>query len=156
MDAAEQTTFGIQDALDLLDAGRLPAIAIDPRQRVVRAVNATFADQLEIDPDDVEDEAVHTIVHQAHHDLVDAILSSIAQGVQLGPIRVALRLPEDEDPRGSLWARITGAHDTLGSTVIMLCKPFAEHAEIRLPDPENPDNHPGFGRIPPNPDQMGS
>lgn len=140
----------ISETLALLDEGSLPAIALDPRDRVVLAVNGTLADALGVDASELEDEAVHAIVDEKHHGLVDAILDALAEGANLGPTPVALRGPHREQPRASLWARVPGVHEIAGSSLVLLCRPFPE-AEGEGRDPLNPEGYPGFGRIPPSP-----
>ncbi len=141
-------SLGVLETLSLLDEGALPAIAIDPGQRVVRAVNGALTDELALDPGEIEDEVVHAIVDQQDHGLVDAILDALAHGANLGPTRVALRLPHMREPRMSVWSRIPGVHEAIGSTLVLLCRPLgylpARGAALVDPDPAS-----GYGRIPP-------
>lgn len=149
--SASEPGLGVSETLALLDEGSLPAIAIDPRERVVRAVNGTLAGALGVDASELEDDLVHAIVDREHHDLVDAILDALAEGANLGPTRVALNGPGLGKPRKSLWARVPGVHDVLGSTLVLLCQPYGAGVDRDLLDAQNPELYPGFGRIPPFP-----
>lgn len=152
---------GVAEALAILDEGALPAIAIDPRERVVRAVNGTLAERLDLEPGELDDETVQAIVAEEHHILVETILDALAAGANLGPTRVRLRPPRAESPRASIWARLPGAHEILGSTLVLLCHPYRLEAEAPGHEtgdaggPEDPKDvdeaeaHPGYGRIPP-------
>lgn len=145
-------SLGVSEALALLDEGALPAIAIDPRERVVRAVNGTLAGALGMEASQIEDEAVHAIVHEEHHDLVDAILVAIAEGANLGPTRVTLRPPRSEGPSPSLWSRVPGINEALGSTLVLLCQPYPAGGVPTDDEHQRaPETHPGYGRIPPSP-----
>lgn len=134
-----------------MDEGSLAAIAVDPRERVVRAVNGTLADALGVAVGDLEDEVVHAIVDEEHHGLVDAILDALAAGANLGPTRVALRPPAAEEATASVWARLPGVHELVGASVILLCQPYQTPTVQTGDAPARPQDHPGFGRIPPWP-----
>lgn len=141
----------VHRTLALLDEGGLPALALDTRERVVRSLNGSLERALSVDADEVEDEVVHAIVAEVHHDLVEAVLDAIDSGVNVGPMLISVHAPGADEARPSIWSRTPGIPEGLEATVVMLCQPAQDPDAEGSIDPFNPEGHPGLGRIPPSP-----
>lgn len=142
---------GAGDALALLDQATLAALTIDPTDGTIRAANETLGDALDIDPRRLKEKHVHEIVAEEHHTLADTILEALAHGAPMGPTYITLHPPTQPIPRGSIWAHLPAHHDKTGDQLVLLCQPFPVALHVPLRDPEDPEQHPGFGRIPPAP-----
>lgn len=141
---------GVGDALALLDQATLAALTIDPTDGIIRAANETLGDALDIDPRRLKEKHVHEIVAEEHYTLADTILEALAHGAPMGPKRITLHPPTQPVPRGSIWAHLPAHYDQL----VLLCQPCPVALHVPLRDPEDPEQHLGFGRIPPAPRWM--
>lgn len=137
-----------REALNLLEAGHLPAMAVDAPEHLICAINDSLTESLGVDADAIEGERMHKIVAEEHHEFLEAMLNKVARGVTVGPTWISLRPPGADAAQPCIFTRIPCVWQGVKRSVVFLCKP-AEAAEVQAS--LDPKGDLGFGRIPPFP-----